>query len=435
MAIFAFAPQDRNKILLLLGLSVSLSACFEGASKGLADRLSAARRGVVVGAGPSGTNDIEYHFIEDAPTNGQPPASCDPLGSTGSASPQNGLKGVLWYFDFYRDPVTGSASGLPAGIQNFTVDNYFGRSSRAEDNATQVAGLDLFFKQIYVPNRSYTEPFKTTDGRELKKDDGSIVYEYFGIQMRSRLKLKDSDTVGGYQIGILSDDGSRVTVETPGTGIQSEVVRNDGTHSMRLRCSSLSQPIQMTRDSRLPITVEYFQGQREYLGVVLLWREVNASTIADDECDYVNVPGDNNRYFDVTQTGSPATSVFNDLLARGWKVIAPENFLLPSEASANPCSSPGGKVFPVPGRSCYTETWQNTNQSSFVLTHEIADSTLMYVALNGNDLSKTGGDYVFVRSGNRIEIQKNIPSNSVVKVEYCTELGSCGSRGCDGVGI
>lgn len=418
--------QAHKKTLALVILSVSLTACLGG---------SGGKSGTVVGAGPSGTNDVEFHFIEDAPTNGQSPASCDPLGSGGSASAQNGLKGELWYFDFYRDPVSGAASGLPAGIQGFTVDNYFGRAASAEDNASQVTGLDLFFKQIYVPNRSYTEPFKTTDGRELKKDDGSIVYEYFGIKLQSRLKLDDANNVGAYQIGILSDDGSRVLVDTNGDGVQEELVRNDGTHSMRLRCSSLSSPISMARDSRLPLTVEYFQGQREYLGVVLLWREVNASTVEDDECSYVNVPGDNNRYFDVNQSGSPATSVYNDLIARGWKVIAPENFLLPVDGLANPCTDNDGKVFPVPGRSCYTETWQNTNQSSFVLAHEIADSTLMYVTLNGNDLSKSAGDYVFVRNGNRVEIQKNVPSKSVVKVEYCTELSSCGPRGCDGVGI
>lgn len=418
--------QTQAKYLLSISLlSFSLTACLGGGSGG---------KGAIAGAGPSGTNDIELHFIEDAPTNGQPAASCDPLGSIGTPSSQNGLQGELWYFDFYRDPVTGAASGLPGGILGFTVDNYFGRAARAEDNATKVSGLDLFFKQIYVPNRSYTEPFKTTDGRELQKDDGSIVYEYFGIKLKSRLKLKDSDGVTGYQIGILSDDGSRVTIDTNGDGIEEEVARNDGTHSMRLRCSSLASPIQMARDSRLPVTIEYYQGQRQYLGVVMLWREINGSTVDDSECSYVNVAGDNNRYFDVNQSGSPSTAVYDGLIARGWKVIAPENFLLPSGSSSNPCIDTNGKVFPVPGRSCYTETWQNTNQTTFRLEHEIADSTLMYVTLNGNQLSS--GDYQFVRNGNRVELLRNaVPSKSTVKVEYCTELDSCGPRGCDGVGI
>src|SRR6185437_11769064 len=94
------------------------------------------------------------------------------------------------------------------------------------------------------------------------------------------------DQSGRYQFAVLSDDGSIMSINE-GNGFE-ELIDNNGDTESRLRCAD--RGINFDASTSLPIKLDYFQGHRYNIALMLLWREVpETSCVSDrygDQDDY-----------------------------------------------------------------------------------------------------------------------------------------------------
>jgi hypothetical protein len=202
------------------------------------------------------------------------------------------------------------------------------------------AGVDLFFSQVDVPTRPFDRGFVTELGETLKTVEGNTLYEYFGIHLESEVKLSDEDVEGRYQFAVLSDDGSLLEVSTDG-GPFSKLVDNNLVTPSRLACAS--RTVDMTYDTRMPIRLDYFQGPRYHVALIILWRSIPDHATDADLADVACGLSGNGKFFDSTQNPPAPTGTWQGLMNRGWKVLSPENYMLPAHMRSNPCM-PGGPI-------------------------------------------------------------------------------------------
>ncbi len=139
---------------------------------------------------------------------------------------------------------------------------------------------ELYFSQVNVPTKRFSEGFATQDNALIKRDNGEVLVEYFSLHLESTLKLKSDETAGNYQMAIFSDDGSILSV-SGAEGRPGLRINNDQLHSAKLSCSN--QLLNMNSKTRLPITIDYFQGPREHIALIVLWRKVPDGAVASDE--------------------------------------------------------------------------------------------------------------------------------------------------------
>lgn len=238
---------------------------------------------------------------------------CDPF-NVGTTARDRGLVGNLMFLEDSQPRYT-------------AVSDYI-------DNGTPIAST-LYFDKLFVPTRAFDLGFYTQDGQIVLNQNNQPIYEYFGLRLESQLTLGDSEPEGWYQMAVLSDDGSRVSQINP-DGSKTVIVNNDGTHSTRMGCSS--QSIYMERGTKLPILVEYYQGPRFHISLVVMWRPLPSgadphSPTSDVECGRSG----NARFFNSTLVPSAPTATYYDMLTRGWKPLDNENYYFPEQAS-NPCA-------------------------------------------------------------------------------------------------
>lgn len=236
---------------------------------------------------------------------------CDPFTGGESQDPQKGIKASL----FYR----GKNMPIFSTAQKY-VDNGY--------KSSQV----LFFTDMYVPTRMFSEGFSNQTSAVVKDDDGNKLIEYFGLKFETVLRLKADDQEGDYELGSLADDGSVVRAKID--GVWKVIINNDGDHPTKMGCSS--QLIHMTKESAIPIEVTYYQGPRYHIAHTLMWRHVSCAggeVGKDKECGKSG-----NTYFFDPNNGSKALSPFLGLLNRGWRPIDKDNFYLSENPTEyNPC--------------------------------------------------------------------------------------------------
>jgi hypothetical protein len=263
-----------------------------------------------------GCGRAEFSFQD--PGNGsqpltEPPVVCAPFdpAETGS-SPGSGLSGKIRY--------------LEGGPYPSTVDAIL---EKGKD-----AGVKLVLNSINVPTTAFTRGFaESATSTPLKKADGSTLVEWFGIDVRSDLILSDSDAEGYYQFALLSDDGSVLTIDTEQANGGTVLVNNDGSHPTKMGCSTSA--VFLKKNETRSIRLKYYQGPKNQIALMLLWRKVGAANTAlDASCGL----GGTQYFFNSTVFPSVPKAPYNDLLARGWKVVSGKNFVLPADIISNPCN-------------------------------------------------------------------------------------------------
>jgi hypothetical protein len=252
----------------------------------------------------------------------QPNAVCNPFGGTGAV---------------IGDMVpTTSRNGLIGKI--YSGDGADETWTHASDYQTRGTELDatLYLDQLNVPTREFSRGFVTNAGATLQTPNGDTLYEWFGLKVESEIRLTSDQAEGRYQFAVLSDDGAVFSIDDTGTGLR-RLINNDGLIPTTMRCAQ--EGIELTRASSIPIRVDYFQGPRFHVSLMLMWRklpDVNAS-LSDTACD----KGGNYVFFNPDFVPSTPTTLYNDMLARGWKVVQPANYHLPESVGSNPCSGGG----------------------------------------------------------------------------------------------
>jgi hypothetical protein len=238
---------------------------------------------------------------------------------------------------------TGGGSGLNNGTRHGLLGDvkYIAQGVTAPNN---VAGYiengtsldaDVFFDRVFVPTRPWNAGFQTLSGRTLQNDLNQTLYEYFSLHFESNIVLSDSDRPGLYQFALLSDDGAILRMKQGDTW--QNIVNDDGTHPSKFACAS--NAIEMTSTSKIPMKLDWYQGPRYHISLIVLWREVEAgASLADTECG----KSGNSRYFDSTQNPPASQTAWHGLMERGWKVLNSKNYILNDDAPTNPCTNPNG---------------------------------------------------------------------------------------------
>lgn len=241
---------------------------------------------------------------------------CDPLngGNITQTSYEKGIKAELFY----------KTSSMPRWYKS---TDYVQLALKSAQN--------IFLSDMNVPTRLFTEGFSTTQGSVLKDDQQNKLIEYFGLKMSTHIVLSDSDEEGYYEFALLSDDGVKMSIKGGDFNVPDQVlIDNDGDHPTSMGCSN--QSIRMLKNVLLPVELTYYQGPRYHIANILMWRK---STVAgkDKQCGL----NGNDMYFDPDKQSKPQKA-FIDLLARGWKVLTPDNYRISKVTSSpppdyNPC--------------------------------------------------------------------------------------------------
>lgn len=230
---------------------------------------------------------------------------CDPWGGEEPPALDKGIKGSLFY----------TGVGVP---RYYSAADYV-------NHATPSQRL-LFFTDLNVPTRMFSEGFSTQTSGVVKDDMGEKLIEFFGLKFETVLKLRPDQDEGSYELSVLADDG--VIVKAKIGGEWTVIIDNDGDHPTRMGCSSAT--LQMSRDSAIPLEISYYQGPRYHIANVLMWRK-SATAGGDAYCGHTG-----NEYFFNPQ-GSIQLQPYKDLLSRGWEPISADNFYLPGQKTYNPC--------------------------------------------------------------------------------------------------
>ena len=189
----------------------------------------------------------------------------------------------------------------------------------------------LFFSDLNVPTRLFSEGFPTESGGIVENDQGDPLFEYFALKTETSLKLGSDDEPGLYEFAVLSDDGFVWTYRDK-DGVYKTLVDNDGNNPTRMGCGVAT--IEMTKETEIIMEMRYYQGPRYHIAHVPMWRKVEESSgrVGESECGKAG----NSRYFDPNNNSKP-TNVYKGLLQRGWKPLDSENYFLPAVALFNPC--------------------------------------------------------------------------------------------------
>lgn len=259
--------------------------------------------------------------------------------------------------------IVGRLAYMPPGVCTDPNDPSIFLSGRPRQASaymgTNVGGLGMpvdvaiFFGRLFVPTRFFDRGFETQSGTLITNAAGNTLYEWFGVDFETQLKLGPGDAEGDYQLAVLSDDGTVVYLDTPEGLI--EHVSNDGEHPTKMGCAA--SPIHLTVGQKVPIRIQYYQGPRYHISLVLMWRPWPGSenwqyTNSADNRKLCGVDANGNLYGYASNTyyftsssdpGQPAgtpTSKFHSMLADGWKVLENQNFALPDYVASNPCTPP-----------------------------------------------------------------------------------------------
>lgn len=232
---------------------------------------------------------------------------CDPLGADQPANIQAGLKAELYYLN----------SDQP---RFKSLNDYFSQGVQSSKT--------LFFTTVNVPTRIFSDGFPSQTGSMITTDTGENLIEYFALRFNATLKLAADDQEGEYEMALLADDGARLLIRDEEGNFQT-IVDNDGDHSTKMGCGA---KIQMAKSTEKLVKLEYYQGPRNNIALIPMWRKIDANTQPEPLCGVQS----NTLYFDFNN-GSTPKQAYLDMLARGWKPIAANNWSLPVEAVFNPC--------------------------------------------------------------------------------------------------
>ncbi len=268
------------------------------------------------GGGSEGETEVVAEPGEVPPPPLTPPERtvCDPF-EAGSSARDRGLVGHLLFLKDDQPRYT-------------HVDDYI-------ENGHPIQST-VYFDRLYIPTRAFDLGFYTQDGTLVLNQNDEPIYEYFALRLESQLMLAENEEPGWYQMAVLSDDGSKIVERLP-DGSEEVIVDNGEQTSTRMGCAVRS--IYMDKDTKKDIVLTYFQGPRYHIALNVLWRKMPEgvdpnSPAGDIECGQAG----NARFFDSTQVPSEPTVRYYELLERGWKPLANENFLFPEQAS-NPCAA------------------------------------------------------------------------------------------------
>ncbi len=264
----------------------------------------------------SNCNKVNFNTSEKNGIFGNP--ICDPFGGgSGPTTSSNGILGSLNY-------IPNNSPRVPS--DSLTLADF----NSGKPDVVEVANT-VVLSQFNVRTHDFNFGFTDTGNSTVKDINGNVLVEFFALFTHGLLMLNNNDTDGDYQFGLLADDGSELFIGDR----NDKMIENDGVHSNTFACSPSASPVSLRKGEPIPFKLNYFQGPRVRISLMLLWRKNSDIGINEPEC---GVKREDSYYFTHNSSGEPvATAKFNALLNRGWKVIPAANFYLPGN-NQNPCN-------------------------------------------------------------------------------------------------
>lgn len=260
---------------------------------------------------------VEY--LSDVEFSNPDQVVCDPLSGNASPRPENGLLGTL------------RVRSAEMGTKVNSVMDYYNKG-------TVVPG-ELYFADVNVPTRAFTEGFTNASGSILVDAAGSKLIEHFSIEYTTVLKLTASDLEGKYDLALISDDGARLFIKE--NGKWNELINNDGTHPTKMACAN--RMIDMKRDTALEVKVLYYQGPRYHIANSLIWRHESKIKKSARGFERFNTAmsklycGKQGNFF--FAKGKNKTELSPVMVNQGFSVVPAANFFMP-DYMTNPCVKP-----------------------------------------------------------------------------------------------
>jgi hypothetical protein len=241
---------------------------------------------------------------------------CDPFNKQGSLGQDRGLVGELFYVpDVKKRPAISNMNEL------------YRHAVRADHV--------VYLNDVNVPTRAFDRGFNTQDGGLLKTPMGKDLHEFFALHLESELTLskEDHEKPGYYQFAVLADDGVAVSID-------GETLLNDTAHHpTKMICSTTA--VHLNKSARVPITIDYYQGPRRHIALVLLYRYVKKQEKSNGkhamEAEPYCKKSGNALFFDSNKVPSAPQKAWKEMMARGWKVVPASNFYIPGDRERNPC--------------------------------------------------------------------------------------------------
>lgn len=187
----------------------------------------------------------------------------------------------------------------------------------------------LFFSKLDVPTRMFNQGFPAETGELLKNDQGQVLMENFGMEIKTDLQLGPNDSPGDYQLAVLGDDG--ITVHVVENEVQTPIIDIRYVHPTQLGCAN--QTLSMQPGTKRSLKIRYAQGPRYHIALMLIWRRVTSTTPTEHRCGWAG----NHTFFNPDNNSAP-TAEYIAMQASGWKVVQPENYSVPGDVPFNPCS-------------------------------------------------------------------------------------------------
>ena len=259
------------------------------------------------GGDPTPVGDPPVGVSPANPAN-QTPVVCDPFAAGNIIAPEYGLKAELFAI---ADP------------------NEAWQVFRSKDYQTPGRKIDLevFVSELNIPSRRWSNGFATEGGQRLKVLKNGVeedLVEWFGLKFVSSLKFNET---GYVQLAVISDDGVTVDVIESGQDYRT-LFEVEGFHPPELKVAKRLLDF-TTANKKIPIVVNYFQGPRFHISLVLLYRVFSSADDAQlgeklDEKGHFETEF----FWDSSVYPSIPTANYNSLLERGWRPLRAENFLL-----------------------------------------------------------------------------------------------------------
>ncbi len=305
-------------------------------------------------------------------------AICDPFGGT-QVDAQRGIKASLY-------------DGLGQNLER--VEDYFTKGERIP--------IDLYFSWLNIPTRPFDRGFVTNFGDVITNREGNTLYEWFALNFKGRIKLSGNATPGLYEFALLSDDGIVFSVGKNNQEL-SPLISANYTTGTRLSCTQSLVELDYATD--MHFNLDYFQGPRYHIALTLLWRKVESQ--AQKQWDPLCGRVGNALFFDSTKNPPEPQNAYQQLMDRGFQVVSPEHFFLPTDEPANPCSELGGN-------SCFLERFTNTSRTSFTLREYGVLPETLKVLLDGEEIT-----YQYNQQANQIQLEPRGGEMGDVFIEYC----------------
>lgn len=236
---------------------------------------------------------------------------CDPFNTNSQQARDRGLIGNLVY-----------------------LTNDQPRYDNVEDyvNHAVVAPVTIYLDRLYTPPRPFDLGFYTQSGELIKTVNNDTLYQYFGIQVKSQLQLAVNEEPGYYQLALLADVGGKIKI-TDANGVEHTIVNSEGMSATKFACAA--EPVYLDRNSKLPMTVQYYQEASSHISLVAMWRPW--PTDGKDPTKDVFCKRSVHSLFEYSDT-APAVpkDAYYEMLANNWKVLENENYYFPTQES-NPC--------------------------------------------------------------------------------------------------